>query len=130
MKWTKAFSNFARRVIGTRTIPLSYVIRETVAVPAAAPPLMTNQPYAEVFGSAEEELIDRATHTHPLYRDDNTSLYFYLEEATRSKMYTSSIQRFSRRKDGRGAWFAITNKYAGKDKWGAELKKQDDLLHT
>ena len=44
MKWTEAFSNFARRVIGTRTIPLSYVIRETVAVPAAAPPLMTNQP--------------------------------------------------------------------------------------
>ena len=130
MKLTEAFSDFSRRVIGTRTIPLSYVIRETIAVPAAAPPLMTNQPYAEAFGSVKEELIDRATHTHPLYCDDNTSLYFYLEEATRSTMYTSSIQPFSRRKDGRGAWFAITNQYAGKDKWGAELKKQDDLLHT
>ena len=101
MKWTEAFSDFSRRVIGTRTIPLSYVIRETVAVPAAALPLMTNQPYAEVFGSVKEELIDRATHTHLLYRDDNASLYFYLEEATRSTMYTSSIQPFSRRKDGR-----------------------------
>ena len=130
MKWTEAFSDFARRVIGTRTIPLSYVIRETVAVPGVAPPLMPNQPYAEAFGSVEEELIARATHTHPLYRDDNASLYFYLEEATRSTMYTSSIQPFSRRKDGRGAWFAITNQYAGKDKWAAELKKQDDLLHT
>ena len=49
MKWTEAFSDFARRIIGTRTILLSYVIRETVAVPAAAPPLMTNQPYAEVL---------------------------------------------------------------------------------
>ena len=68
MKWTEALSDFAHGVIGTQTIPLSYVIRETVAVPAAAPPLMTNQPYAEVFGSLEEELIDRATHTHPLYR--------------------------------------------------------------
>ena len=45
-------------------------------------------------------------------------------------MYTSSIQPYSRRKDGRGSWFAITNQYDGKDKWGAELKKQDDLLHT
>ena len=45
-------------------------------------------------------------------------------------MYTSSIRPFSRHKYGRGAWFAITNQYAGKDKWGAELKKQDDLLHT
>lgn len=25
---------------------------------------------------------------------------------------------------------ALTNQYAGKDKWEAELKKQDDLLHT
>ena len=32
---------------------------------------------------------------HPLYRDDNASLYFYLEEATRSTLYTSSIQPFS-----------------------------------
>ena len=45
-------------------------------------------------------------------------------------MYTSLIQPYSWRKDGRGVWFAITNQYAGKEKWGAELKKQDDLLHT
>ena len=77
MKCTKAFSDFARQVIGTRTIPLSYVIRDTIAVPADAPPLMTNQPYAEVFGSVEEELIDRATHTHPLYRDNNASHEVY-----------------------------------------------------
>ena len=45
-------------------------------------------------------------------------------------MYTGSIQPYSWCKYGRGARFAITNQYAGKDKWGAELKKQDDLLHT
>ena len=75
-------------------------------------------------------MIARATHTRPLYRDDNASLYFYLEEATRSTMYTSLIQLYSQRKDGCGTWFAITNQYAWKDKWGAEQKKQDDLLHT
>ena len=32
--------------------------------------------------------------------------------------------------DGRGAWAALTNQYAGKDKWETEIKKQDDLLHT
>jgi len=130
MKWTEAFSDFARRVVGTRTIPLSYVIRDEVTVPAAAPALMANQPYAEVFGSVEEELMARASHTHALYREDNAALYFFLEEATRSTMYASSIQPFSRRKDGRGAWTAITKQYAGKDKWASELKLQDDLLHT
>ena len=79
MKWTEALSNFARCVIETQNIPLSYVIRNTVDVPCDAPALMTNQPYAAEYESVEEEMIARATHTHPLYRDDNASLYFYLE---------------------------------------------------
>ena len=57
MKCTEAFSDFAHQIVGSRTIPLPYVIRDTVIVPAAAPPLMVNQPYAEEFGSVEEELM-------------------------------------------------------------------------
>ena len=130
MKWTEAFTDFARRVVGYRTIPLSYVIRETAVVPAAISALLADQPFAEVNGSVEDELVDQASHLHPLFREDNASVYFFLEEATRSTMFTSSIQPFSRRKDGRGAWFALTKQYAGKDKWAAELKKQDELLHS
>ena len=74
MKWTKSFSDFSRLVIGTRTIPLSYVIRDTVDVPRDAPALMPNQPYAAEYESVEEEIIARAAHTHPLYRDDNDPL--------------------------------------------------------
>ena len=124
------FLRFSCCVIGTRKIPLSYVIRDTVAVTGDAPPLMPNQPYDAEFESVEEEMIGHVTHTHPLYRNDNASLYFYLEEATCSTMYTRSIQPYCRHKDGHGTWFAIMNQYAGKDKWGDELKKQDDLLHT
>ena len=53
-----------------------------------------------------------------------------MEEATRGTVYAASIKPFQPGKDGRGAWLALTNQYAGKDKWEAELKKQDDLLHT
>ena len=130
MKCTEAFSDFAHRMIGTRTILLSYFIRDIVDVPCDALALMPNQPYAAEYESVEEEMIARAAHTHPLYCDDNYSLCVYLEEATSSNIYTSSIQPYSWHKDGRGAWFTITNQYSGKDKWGAELKKQDDLLHT
>ena len=91
MKWADNLSDFSWRGIGTRTIPLSCVILETVAVPALAPPLFPNKPYADKFGWVEEDMISRATHTQPLYRDDNASLYFYLEESTCSRMYTSSI---------------------------------------
>ena len=43
-KWTEAFEDFLARVMGKRTVPLSYVIRNDAVVPAITPPL------AEIFG--------------------------------------------------------------------------------
>jgi hypothetical protein len=57
-------------------------------------------------------------------------VYYYLEEATRSTSYAASIKPFQRNKDGCGAWIALKAQYAGTDKWEAELKKQDELLHN
>lgn len=130
MKWTEAFQDFCDRIIGSRMIPLSYVIRDDVAVPVNAPALAANQPYSDEHGSVEGELVARASHTHPLYRDDNAKVYYYLGEATRSTPYAASIKPFQRRKDGRGAWTALVAQYAGKDKWEAEIKKQEQLLHN
>ena len=130
IKWTEAFEDFIHRIIGVRMISLAYVIRETVAVPAAAPGLMPGQPHSEEHGSVEAELVARAVHTHALYRDDNAQVYYLLEEATRTTSYSASIKPFQRRKDGRAAWLALTSQYAGQDKWEQELKKQDGLLHT
>ena len=78
----------------------------------------------------EAELVARAEHNHALYRDDNANVYYKLEEATQTTPYVASITHFPRAKDGRGAFQALTNQYAGKDKWEQELKKQDDLMHT
>ena len=78
----------------------------------------------------EEELIARASHTHALFTDDNSVVYYHLEKATRGTSYAASIKPFTRAKDGRGAWKALTSQYAGKDKWEAEIKRQEQLLHT
>jgi hypothetical protein len=129
-KWTEAFADFLQRVCGDRTIPLAYVIRADVAVPAAAPVLLANKPYSEAHASVEGELVARASHDHALFSDDNAKVYFYLEEATRTTSYAASIKPFQRLKQGRLAWFAIVHQYAGIDKWQAELTKQDDFLHT
>ena len=48
----------------------------------------------------------------------------------RGTSYVDSIKPFQQHMDGQGTWFALTNQYAGCDKWEAEIKKQDDLLHT
>jgi hypothetical protein len=110
--------------------PLCYVIRETVNVPAAAPALAQNQPHSNEHESVTGELVARASHEHALFRDDNASVYHYLEEATRSTPYAASIKPFQRRKDGRGAWLALLGQYAGNDKWEAEIKIQEAVLHT
>ena len=78
----------------------------------------------------EGELVARAAHTHALYRDDNSVVYYHLEEATRGTSYAASIKPFQRGKYGRGAWKALTHQYACQDKWEAEIKCQEQLLHT
>jgi hypothetical protein len=130
IKWTQSFADYLHRVIGVRMIPLAYVIRDDEAVPAQAPTLLGGQPHSELHGSVEAELVARSPHTNALYRDDNAAVYYKLEEATRTTPYAASIKPFQRLKDGRGAFMALTNQYAGQDKWESELKKQDDLLHT
>jgi hypothetical protein len=129
IKWTEAFADYLHSVIGVRTIPLAYVIRDVVEVPEAAPGLLPGQPHSEEHGSVEAELIARSYHNHALYRDDNANVYYKLEEATRTTSYAASIKPFQRAKDGRAAWLALSHQYAGDDKWEQELKKQDDLLH-
>ena len=133
VKWTEAFEDFLNRIIGGRYIPLAYVIRRDVDVPTA-PTLQTVatqlQPFCEEHGSVEHELIARASHTHPLYRDDNAEVYYEIEESTRGTGYAASIKPFQRRKDGRGAYYAMLNQYAGEDKWRALVKEAEDLLHN
>ena len=130
IKWTEAFEDYLSRVIGVRTIPLSYVIRAEETPPAVAPPLEVGQPHSTEHGSVENEMVARASHAHALYRDDNATVYHKLEEATRTTQYAASIKPFQRGKDGRGAWLALRNQYAGRDKWESEIKKQENLLHT
>jgi hypothetical protein len=73
-------------MIGIRTIPLAYVIRPIVAVPPITA-IAAGAPHSLEHKAIEIELVARANHTHPLYRDDNSTLYYKLEEATRATSY-------------------------------------------
>ena len=72
----------------------------------------------------------RASHTHTLYRYDNASVHYLLEEATRDTSFSASIKPFQRTKNEQYSWLAILRQYDGDDKWEVELKTQDALLHT
>ena len=130
MKWSESFQDYLFRCIGSRLIPLAYVIRGEEVVDPVLPNLEIGQPHSSVYGSVEAELIARASHGHPLFRDDNAAVYFKMEEATRGTSFAASIKPFQRAKNGRGAYLAIVSQHAGDDKWNAEITKQDSLLHN
>ena len=79
--------------------------------------------------SVEQELIARASHSHPLFNEDNMKVCYLLEEAVRGTEYAASLHPWKRHKNGRAAWYALINQYAGQDKWNAELKKQEEFIH-
>jgi hypothetical protein len=130
IKWTEAFDDFLNRAVGARTIPLAYVSRELVDPPDGLANRAIGKPHTLEHGSVEGDMIARASHTHALFRDDNATVYYFLEEATRGTPYAASLKPFQRTKNGRGALESIRKQYAGKDKWDAEIKRQDDLLHN
>jgi hypothetical protein len=117
MRWVDVFYNFLSRKIGVRTIPLSYVTRETALASRPASDHRENLPHCEEFESIEEELVAQALHTHPLYVEDNEQLYYCLEEAVRGTQYASTLKSFQQMKNGRGALASIIQQFAGADKW-------------
>ena len=82
IKWMEAFQDFLSRKIANQNIPLAYIIHEVPNPPATAPPLAPGQPHSLEYGSVEADLIARASHAHALFCNDNSDLYFLLEEAT------------------------------------------------
>ena len=130
IKWMEAFQDHLHCVIGVRMFPLTYITRKDEEVPAMVPPLQAGQPHSEAHGSIEGEMIAQASHTHAMFRDDNAAVYYALKEATHSTSYAASIKPFQMTRNGHSTLLALTNQYAGNDKWEAEIRKQDDLLHT
>ena len=120
IKWNQEFGDYLDSIIGHRTISLFYVVREEVTVPFHAPPLVPGQP----------QLVARASHTHTLYRDENSLVQYKLDESTLSTPYTASINPFQRPNDVQAAWLDLTIQYAGQGKWEQELKTQYNILHT
>ena len=64
-----------------------------------------------------KELENWLTHTHPLFRSYTATLFSILEEATKSIIYSLTINPFNPIKDGRVDYYASMNSYEGQHKW-------------
>ena len=130
LKWLEAMDDWMANRIGKCNIPLIYVTRDNVDVPAVCPDRANGQPHTTQHGSVKADLIARASHVDGMFSEDNESVYYASEEGTRGTQYADTIQPYKATKNGRGAMLALMTQHAGKDKWEAELKRQDELIHT
>ena len=81
--------------------PMSWVTRENVLVPAAAPPMAPNQLYSIEHGSVSEEMVQRYSHGNNLYATYNSEVYDLLDTALRGTKYHANISPFKHRRDVR-----------------------------
>ncbi len=102
-KWLETVRNHLNQVIGVRYAPLSYVICETATVDPVPPVRMLDEPFAEINGSVEGEMIARMSHTHPLFKSDNGQVFDVIEVHDRNAcLHCSSCSRGQRSRASRG----------------------------
>ena len=128
LKWIESFKECVYRTYGVRKTPLSYLVRANDDVPIEAEdPLINGKPYGEA-GSVIDELINRLDLSDVLSKQDNSTLYSMLEEATRGTIYATTVTSNSRGKDGRKAWLAMTSSHAGDDKWDSLFTEKSKFI--
>ena len=79
-------------------------------------------------GSVLEDLIARASHSHPLFKSDNTTVFGSIENVTRGSIYSTTIKPFARKKDGHAVWNALLTSHVGVDKWEKIQKNHSTWL--
>ena len=137
LRWSESFKNVCYNTFGVRTVPLSYIIREkTDVVPETGTdaavtydPCVPDKAHGS-SGSVLDDLIHRTSHTHPLYKQDNATVFTMIEEAARGTHFSNTIQPFKNRKNGRGAWLALLLSHVGEDKWENITKLNSAWLMT
>ena len=127
IKWAPLFEDVMSRTFGARG-PLMYVIREVVAVPAEVDDPLDPQSYFGTSGSLIEELIARLPHTGAVFKDDNKTVFMAISKACAGTSVESTIKSFSRRRDGRGAYFALVANHAGDNKYRLIVKTRMNIL--
>ena len=127
-RWLESYANYVDQRIGVRMCPLSYVIRENEAVPATAPALKQNCPFSTEHGSLKNEIVARYSHTHALFGTDNGLVFDDIEEATRGSRFQPTIMPFKRSKNGRGAYMALRDQFAGPAVWDKKKSNAMEFL--
>ena len=135
LKWYESFKHFLYASFAVRKIPLVYVIHESDTMTPESRndlnmtynPLQPNKAYGN-SGSVLDDVIDCASHSHPLFKSNNATIFDVIEGAMRGSVYSTVIKSFAREKNGRGTWLALLTSHFGTDKWDRIQKENSTWL--
>lgn len=114
---------------GSTGIPLAYVIRPNVEVPAEL-----DDP-ADNYLTRQEELIARAPHVqgdraHPTFSADNQLVWQKLQSLMREKDCWTYVRPGQRTRDGRLAFLSLKNHYLGPNSVDLQSAAAEKILQT
>ena len=106
------------------------MIHETATVSPVPPPLQPDEPFSEINGSVEGEMIARLSHTHPLFKSDNGQVFDVIEAALCGTSISPSIAQFRKTRNGCGAYLALVSQHAGRDVWDKLQREAEHKLQN
>ena len=129
----EAIEEYLRGCLGSSGIPLSYVVREEIAIPAADPP--------GGYPSLQDELVARAPILDPTpgaaadartrqYLTDNGKVWELLSAITRDQDCWTYVRPSQRFRDGRGAFIGLKQHYLGANSVDNQASRAESKLNT
>ena len=118
--WFESMEAYFAGQKGAAGMPVLYVVRDEVALPAADPG----------FGmpDMDSEVQSRGRHNGHFWRADNRTVFTFLRLKCHGTTAWTTISRHDARKDGRAAWLALKNQHLGSDVRQVLLRKADKFL--
>ena len=125
----EAIEEYLRGCLGSSGIPLSYIIREDVDIPAADPP--------NGYPSLQDELVARAPINNPAnnnrtrqFRNDNIKVWEKISAITRDHECWTYVRPAQQARDGRAAFFGLKQHYLGANSVDNQASRAESKLHS
>jgi len=130
MKAIELVEEHLRGILGVENIPLAYVIRESVTpvISLAQNVLRPELPYGTAYSSFFDEMIGCASHDNVAYSEDNAAVMNTLVHVLKGTSFEVSLAPFKRKRDGRNAFFALSQHNLGTNRWEHILEKADEIV--